>query len=232
MDYLQDSKYTWFPQFPTLADGWKWDGGSWRLLSGESQLLIMSPGDTTFYIWVSDRDPFASINPLSHEFLNEAWRNRKFWSTRSRLLSLSSFNFYTHILSTLSKHIVLLVCVDSWRICAGIPVCIAAILPELLEILQHTLKTHSFWKKILPWLKKKTCYFLKHKIMSVVLLLAHCILHGFLKKFWFHPRRTTRKKANPVLFWSNLGIAIFQPNPSVDNFHFTYLVPSLLYSSL
>lgn len=191
----------------------------------------MSPGDTTFYIWVSDRDPFAGINPLSHEFLNEAWRNRKFWSTRSRLLSLSSFNFYTHILSTLSKHIVLLVCVDSWRICAGIPVCIAAILPELLEILQHTLKTHSFWKKILPWLKK-TCYFLKHKIMSVVLLLAHCILHGFLKKFWFHPRRTTRKKANPVLFWNNLGIAIFQPNPSVVNFHFTYLVPSLLYSSV
>ena len=206
-------------------------GESWRLLSTESQLLIMSPGDTTFYIRVSDRDPFASINPLSYEFLNEAWRNRKFWSTRSRLLSLSSFNFYTQILSTLSKHIVLLVCVDTWRICAGIPVCIAAILPELLEILQHALKTHYFWNKILPWLKKK-CYFLKHKIMSIVLVLASCILHGFLKKFWLHPRRTTRKKANPVVFWNSLGIAIFQPNASVVNCHFTYLVPSLLYSSV
>lgn len=207
-------------------------GESWRLLSTESQLLIMSPGDTTFYIRVSDRDPFASINPLSHEFLNEAWRNRKFWSTRSRLLSLSSFNFYTHSLSTLSKHVVLLVCVDTWRICAGIPVCIAAILPELLEILQHTLKTHSFWNKILSWLKKKKCYFLKHKIMSIVLVLASCILHGFLKKFWLHPRRTTRKKANPVVFWNSPGIAIFQPNASVVNFHFTYLVLSLLYSSV
>ena len=206
-------------------------GESWRLLSTESQLLIMSPGDTTFYIWVSDSDPFASINPLSHEFLNEAWRNRKFWSTRSRLLSLSSFNFYTHSLSTLSKHMVLLVCVGTWRICAGMPVCIAAILPKLLKILQHALKTHYFWNKILPWLKKK-CYFLKHKIMSIVLVLASCSLHGFLKKFCLHPRRTTRKKANPVVFWNNLGIAIFQPNASVVSFHLTYLVPSLLYSSV
>lgn len=68
--------------------------------------------------------------------------------------------------------------------------------------------------------------------MSIVLVLASCILHGFLKKFWLHPRRTTRKKANPVVFWNSLGIAIFQPNASVVNFHFTYLVPSLLYSSV
>ena len=73
---------------------------------------------------------------------------------RSRLLSLSSFNFYTHILSTLSKHIVLLVCVDPWRICAGIPICVAAILPELLEILQHILKFTLSERKYFLGLKK------------------------------------------------------------------------------